>query len=140
MRFKIYGANKDTAEDVEVIIEANTPSAAQEKANQLNLMVERIEVADLPAPIARPIQQMTQATQLTPPVVVRPVQMVQTIEKTGKTIKFCMMLSVVAIAVGIGIALGFSDDPTTRNGGISIFCLGFWGYILCRVFAWWYHG
>lgn len=51
MKFEIKGANRDTGDEMSVIIEASTPSAAEEQANQMNILVERIEVVS-PAPTA----------------------------------------------------------------------------------------
>ncbi|MHC4064099.1 MAG: hypothetical protein ACYSUI_06300 [Planctomycetota bacterium] len=48
MKFRIIGAERQTGHDVDTVIEAPTPSAAEEQANQMNLLVERIEAADQP--------------------------------------------------------------------------------------------
>ena len=54
MQFKIHCAHRESGRDMSVIIEAPTPSAAEEQANAMNIMVERIDVVapTKPAPVA----------------------------------------------------------------------------------------
>ena len=46
MRYHVTGAHRETGEAVELILEADTPFAAEEQANRLGLMVEKWTTTD----------------------------------------------------------------------------------------------
>lgn len=50
MRFVIYGASVETGLECQVIIEAPTPSAAEEQAQLMRIAVSRLEVAPVEPP------------------------------------------------------------------------------------------
>lgn len=82
------------------------------------------------------------------PVVVRPVQTVQTIEKTAKVWKATMLggglllfggCAMVAVAMPMIETSEEYAGRVLQLGGI-LFLLGSATYITGRVLAWWYHG
>jgi len=48
VKVRLVGANRETGEDVDLILEAPTVGAAEEQANNLNVVVERAETVTLP--------------------------------------------------------------------------------------------
>jgi len=79
------------------------------------------------SPIARPIPQ--------PPVVVRPVQTVQTIEKTSKGWKAMFLLAGLLLLIGIGACL-----IRPGYGGEFLILTGVLLYTGSKLCAWWEHG
>lgn len=103
--------------------------------------------------LARPlpdIQQLAAAAQVQahlqaqqPPIIVRPVQTVQTIEKTGKFWKGLMVLCVVMMGIGIGACMGAGDstqDQDQADFGRLLAWVGLVGFFFSRIGAWWDHG
>ena len=44
MKYRIFGAERQTGDDVDMIIEAPTRGAAEAKAHRMNVLIERVEV------------------------------------------------------------------------------------------------
>jgi len=73
---------------------------------------------------------------------------VQTIERTGKSWKAGILVSLVALTAGIGAcswavvrdARALTDPPVMSVVGAGIFVMGLAGLIVSRVGAWWRHG
>jgi len=122
MKFLVVGANKEKGEDVTIELDAPTPSAAEEMAHRLNLLIERIDSVN---PTAPP----------TPHPSPQPRPAVQTIEKTSK--KWKLMMLAGAGLVLIGIPAFFSTQNTFS--GLIVFA-GLILYIYARLAAWWHHG
>ena len=59
--FKIFGASKETAEDVEIIIDATDFREAEQKANKMGIYVSRVEPAT-------PLQSTTSVANAPPPL------------------------------------------------------------------------
>jgi hypothetical protein len=121
MQYHIVGAKRDTGEDVDIVLDAATPSGAEEQANQLNIMVEKLE----PTP---------PTTSQILPIAIPPA--IQTIEKTGKGWKGLMLLCVFCMGLGV-LALCAGDSSGT---GVMLIMVGLVVYILASIGAWWEHG
>lgn len=73
---------------------------------------------------------------------------VQTVEQTGKGIKFLQLLCILATIIGfVGSVLTWPDDNARirdQSPTVGIFLLtfigGLVGFIIMRIVAWWYHG
>ncbi|MFH0981679.1 MAG: hypothetical protein V2A79_09090 [Planctomycetota bacterium] len=145
MRFRVIGLERGTGDPVDITFDAPTPSAAEEKANRMGVMVERIDLTETAlAPLPPPPTQAAPTAPSGRPLVVRPVPTVQTIEKTGKIWKAIQLLSACAMIIGIpmvcsSVSSGPSASPPSPVG-ILLALLGFLGVIVGRVGAWWYHG
>lgn len=50
MKYHITGASKDTAEDIEMLVEAASEDAAAQTVSGMNVMVEKIEPAECELP------------------------------------------------------------------------------------------
>lgn len=50
MKYRILGAERQTGDDVDMIIEAPTRGAAEAKAHRMNVLIERVEVLLEPPP------------------------------------------------------------------------------------------
>ncbi len=52
MHYRIVGAARQTGFDVDIVIEAPSQGAAEAKAHQLNILIERIQPVDDRPPVA----------------------------------------------------------------------------------------
>lgn len=156
MRYRVTGAHRETGEAVDLTLEAATPSAAEDQANQMGVMIERIEV-DAP-PVATPpltlppnslVEQAAQQIARAPsgrPVVVRPAKEVQTIEKTGKRWKVLILFGTILMISGLTSCILRSAEATESSDtaslglGLLLFFGGFTIAIIGRFGAWWHHG
>jgi len=50
MKYHVTGAHKETAEDIELLVEAATEDAAAQTVSGMNVMIERLEPASMPLP------------------------------------------------------------------------------------------
>lgn len=56
MQFQVFGANRETGRNMSVIIDAATPSEAEQLANRTGMLIERIEpYAPVAVPVRRPL-------------------------------------------------------------------------------------
>lgn len=119
----------------------------------LNALQASIETPPLTAQevLAESIVQSQSTAPSGQPIIMRPAQRVQTIEKTGKKWKAGMALSACAFIVGMGScmvggwATGDSGDPGAGamlfvSFGMLLATIGFVGFIIARIGAWWHHG
>ena len=51
MKYHVTGAHKETADDIEMLVDAETEDAAAKTVSGMSVMVERIEPASEPLPI-----------------------------------------------------------------------------------------
>ena len=66
MKFEIKGANRNTGDEMSIIIDASTPSAAEKQANQMNILVERIDVVSpTPQTVTAPDQSVAPTPKTT---------------------------------------------------------------------------
>lgn len=165
MQYSVYCCSRSTGEDATLTIEAPTPAAAEAKANDMGFVVESVSAVASPAggggaapptvPVAMPAQpsdaelisRAYQRSQANPPIVVRPIPTVQTIEKTGKKWKLLMLIGSVMFIGGIGTCVASmqsatsSSDPSPVLGLASLVAIvGFLVAVVARVGAWWNHG
>ncbi len=124
MLYRIVGAHRETGADMDVVVEAATPSAAEEAAGQMNLMVERIELVSSPP---EPPARAQPATAPAVHVVQRPPS--ATGGRFGKASLLLAALS--AIFVGLGAAVhGAWYLLALPLGAVGLLCavIGFfWG-------------
>jgi len=156
MRYRVTGAHRETGEAVDLTLDAATPSAAEEQANQMGVMIEHIEVdappVAIPPPAPLPAGLVEQAAQQIPrapsgrPVVMRPAKEVQTIEKTGKRWKLLKLVGGLSMIGGVGsciIASAETTDPTEAGPPLISMALFFGGLavmLFAKFGAWWHHG
>jgi len=134
IKYHITGVERTSGKPIEITLEAPTPSAAEEQANRLGVVVERLDLdqsAIIPAPAA-PLVPSTPSGQ---PVIMRPAKQVQTIEKTGKQWKGAQLVGGLLLVAALAAAWFV--------GGVlawSMFILGVIVLVVAHVGAWWYHG
>ncbi|MCP4248098.1 MAG: hypothetical protein GY778_13710 [bacterium] len=150
MKFRIIGAARETGAAVDLIIDAPTPSAAEEQANAMGVLIERIELdAPAAAPVASPQHDMPPPQQA--PQVVQPVhytiappahQSVQTTQKTAKTWKALQLFGGLLIVGGCPTAIIGTSGTTPEIGaaGVVALLVGLVCYVGARIAAWWFHG
>jgi hypothetical protein len=143
MKWRIAGAMKDTGKDVELMIDAATPSAAEQAAREMGLYVARIEAVIEPPPTAPNAGIAAGAQPGTDP---KPT----VIEKTSKKIKRRMLACAALALMGppscmYGVDLR-QDAGTEWAGelymtaGTLMFLGGVIGFVVTKLQAWWHHG
>jgi hypothetical protein len=124
MKFRIIGAERQTGAEVSKVIEAPTPSAAEDRAHQMGVMVERIEMEAPPPVVAAPV-----------PVARRAPPRVQTVEQTSKRWKGLQVIGVCLIPLGCLASVAIAPEI-----GFGLGMVGLAVYVYGRMAAWWHHG
>lgn len=136
MRYSVFGADRETGEEVTIIVEAATPSAAEDAAYRRGLLVQRLDLVDASmAPPTTP-QAPVFTGQRAPTV----------IEKTSKEWKKWMLFFGLLFVMSIPTCMAGGAQDHHGDGqiffmfGTLMFVVGGVGFVVAKVMAWWHHG
>jgi hypothetical protein len=148
VKFRITGAHRETGDEMDLVIDAATPSAAEERANGMGVLIERIELETTPtAPAAtpaadmappQPVPQVVQPVQYTmPPPAHQPVP-----QKTAKIWKALQLFGGLLMVGGCPAGIIGATRGATEIGAVGVvaFLVGLFFYVGARIAAWWFHG
>lgn len=144
-RYVVTGASLTTGRDVRIVLEAATPMAAMEQAQELKIAVSGMDI--------EPAQQATAPAGWPTTVQAQPVTGHVTIEKTSKPIKRAKVWSMV-VAIGGVILMCASPTVAPRHVpgqpdeyamalmgvGILMAIIGVASLVYWNIKGWWNHG
>lgn len=140
MRFRIVGHEVTSDRPIELGLDADSAPDARRRAIELGVRVESVTESPAFAP-------GDQAAQ-TPVLVRMEPGYIQTIEKTGKTWKALLLVSLVLLTLGVASCSwavmrdprALTRPPLLSISGATLAIVGLAGVITARIGAWWKHG
>ncbi|MCO6437262.1 MAG: hypothetical protein J5J06_09275 [Phycisphaerae bacterium] len=136
MQFQVSGAFRDSGEDVSVTVTAGDYLEAERYAHRLGIMVLRIEPV-VPARAVPPVERQPVSHAYEPSYAP---PKVQTIEHTGKSLKFGMLVG-GCMAMGSPFGCLLQDGESTGVLlALVLFVGGVMIMVMFRLLAWWEHG